>query len=111
MALSKTTTDHDEIKKWTEVRGAVPAEVSSTHSGKKPGVLRFEFPKAKNHNDGALGEISWDDFFQKSMRPISSWLSGPDGCRGAEQLQQARASGTRRAHQEPGKEQSEALTR
>ena len=65
MALSKTTTNHDEIKQWAEARGAVPAEVSSTHEGKEPGILRFEFPKAKNHNDGALSELSWDDFFKK----------------------------------------------
>ncbi len=65
MALSKTTTDHEEIKKWAEARGAVPAEVSSTHKGKEPGILRFEFPKAKNHNDGKLNEISWDEFFEK----------------------------------------------
>lgn len=23
------------------------------------------FPTAKNHNDGALKELSWDDFFEK----------------------------------------------
>ena len=23
------------------------------------------FPKAKNHNDGALKEIGWDEFFEK----------------------------------------------
>jgi hypothetical protein len=65
MALSKTTTDHDEIKRWAEARGAVPAEVSSTHQGNEPGILRFEFPKAKNHNDSALRQISWDEFFKK----------------------------------------------
>ncbi|MCU1223459.1 MAG: hypothetical protein JWQ42_1552 [Edaphobacter sp.] len=65
MALSKTTTDHDEIRKWAETRKAVPAEVSSTRKGKEPGILRFEFPKAPNRNDENLQELSWDDFFKK----------------------------------------------
>ncbi|HEX3966851.1 MAG TPA: hypothetical protein VHW70_02685 [Edaphobacter sp.] len=65
MALSKTTQDHDEIRRWAEARGAVPAEVASTHKGDEPGILRFEFPKARNRNDDKLQEISWDDFFEK----------------------------------------------
>jgi len=65
MALSKTTTDHDEIRKWAESRGAKPAEVSSTAKGSATGILRFEFPNAPHHNDGKLQEISWDEFFKK----------------------------------------------
>ena len=65
MALSKTTRDHDEIRKWAEARGAVPAEVKGTERGGEPGIIRFEFPKAPNHNDSKLEEISWEDFFQK----------------------------------------------
>jgi hypothetical protein len=65
MALSKTTRDHDEIRNWAEARGAVPAEVRGTEKGGEPGILRFEFPKAPNHNDSKLEEISWDDFFDK----------------------------------------------
>jgi hypothetical protein len=65
MALSKTTQDHEEIRRWAEARGAVPAEVASTHKKNEPGILRFEFPKAPNRNDDKLKEISWDDFFEK----------------------------------------------
>lgn len=65
MALSKTTRDHDEIRKWAEARGAVPAEVKGTENKGEPGILRFEFPKAPNHNDSKLEEISWEDFFEK----------------------------------------------
>ena len=65
MSLSKTTQDHKEIQKWAEKHGAIPAEVESTEKKGEPGILRFMFPKAKNHNDGALKEISWDDFFEK----------------------------------------------
>lgn len=65
MALSKTTQDHEEIKQWAEARGAKPCEVASTHSGNQTGILRFEFPDAPHHNDAALQEISWDEFFEK----------------------------------------------
>ena len=65
MSLSKTTRDHDEIQQWAEKHGAIPAEVESTEKESQPGILRFMFPKAKNHNDGALKEIEWDDFFEK----------------------------------------------
>jgi hypothetical protein len=65
MALSKTTRDHDEIRRWAEARGAVPSEVVGTHRGKEPGILRFQFPDAVNRNDDKLKEISWDEFFEK----------------------------------------------
>ena len=65
MSLSKSTHDHDEIRQWAEARGAVPAEVASTERKNEPGILRFSFPHAKNHNDGNLKEISWEDFFEK----------------------------------------------
>lgn len=65
MALSKTTRDHNEIRRWAEKRGAIPAEVTGTERNGETGILRFEFPKAPNHNDSKLNEISWDDFFEK----------------------------------------------
>ena len=65
MALSKTTQDHDEIRKWAEARDGKPAEVASTGKNGATGILRIEFPSAKNHNDSALQEISWDEFFGK----------------------------------------------
>jgi hypothetical protein len=65
MALSKTTQDHDTIRKWAEARSAMPAEVASTHRGKRTGILRFAFPKARSHKDENLKEISWDEFFEK----------------------------------------------
>jgi len=65
MALSKTTRDHDEIRKWAESHGAVPSEVASTETDGEPGILRFQFPKAKQKNDDRLQEIPWEDFFRK----------------------------------------------
>jgi hypothetical protein len=65
MALSRTTQDHDEIRRWAEARGAQPCEVASTHRKNEPGILRFCFPNAPNKNDSSLREISWDEFFEK----------------------------------------------
>ena len=65
MTLSRTTRDHDEIRRWAEARGAVPAEVKGTERGGEAGIIRFEFPNAPNHNDSKLEKISWEDFFEK----------------------------------------------
>ena len=65
MALSKATQNHEEIKNWAEKRGAVPAEVASTHRKDDPGILRFSFPRARGKDKDNLTEVSWDDFFEK----------------------------------------------
>lgn len=65
MALSKTTTDHEEIRRWAESRSAKPSEVASTHSKNEPGILRFQFPRSRNRNDANLREMGWDEFFEK----------------------------------------------
>ena len=65
MALSKTTQDHEEIQQWAERRGAKPGEVASTEGKGAQGILRLMIPKPPHHNDGALKEISWDEFFEK----------------------------------------------
>jgi hypothetical protein len=63
--LSKTTQDHDEIRRWAEARNAIPCEVASTEQDGEAGILRFCFPKAKNRNDDSLKEIEWEEFFSK----------------------------------------------
>src|ERR1700760_3999192 len=65
MALSKTTRDHDEIRRWAEERGAQPAAVASTETDNQTGIIRLEFPGAPHANDSALEEISWDEWFEK----------------------------------------------
>lgn len=65
MAQAKVTTDHDEIRKWAEARGARPAAVRSTQSKDDVGIIRLEFPGAPNAKDDALEEISWEEFFEK----------------------------------------------
>ena len=65
MAQAKVTTDHDEIREWAEARGGRPAAVRRTHSKDNVGIIRIEFPDAPNAKDDALGEISWEEFFEK----------------------------------------------
>ncbi len=60
-ATSKTTTDHDVIRRWAEERGGVPASVESTtgDSG-EAGILRIEF----RDDQSKLDEVEWDQFFR-----------------------------------------------
>ena len=59
---SRTTTDHDTIRKWAEERNGHPATVESTAEGDEPGILRIEFEQGDSDN---LTEIDWDAFFEK----------------------------------------------
>ncbi len=60
---TKVTTDHDEIRRWAEERGAKPSAVIRTEKGDDPGIIRLDFPGYSG--EGALEEISWDDWFEK----------------------------------------------
>jgi hypothetical protein len=58
---SKTTTDHQTIRRWAEKRGATPATVEGTERGGEVGILRLDFtPK-----DANLEPVDWDAFFDK----------------------------------------------
>ncbi len=57
-----TTTDHDEIRRWGESRGGVPAAVKETGSNGDPGIIRIEFPG--RGDDERLDEVSWDEWFE-----------------------------------------------
>lgn len=60
---SKTTQDHEEIKRWAEERGGKPAVVRDTEGqGQGVGVLRINFPGYSG--DDSLEEISWDEWFK-----------------------------------------------
>lgn len=61
--MSKTTQDHNRIRKWAEARGAHPAAVKGTGKRGDPGILRLDFPGYRGKL--TLREISWDDFFKK----------------------------------------------
>lgn len=58
---AKTTTDHQEIRRWAEARDGRPATVKGTEArGEHAGVLRIAFT-----DDEDLEEISWEEFFDK----------------------------------------------
>lgn len=63
MASAKTTTDHNEIRKWAEDRGAKPSTVSRTGRENDPGILRLNFPGYGGED--SLKEVSWDEWFRK----------------------------------------------
>ena len=59
---SRTTTDHDAIRKWAEKRGGHPTSVTGTEHGKEAaGVLRLDF----GVKDEKLHAVDWQAFFDK----------------------------------------------
>ena len=60
---SSKTTDHDEIRKWVEARGGLPARVKTTGGKGDPGLLRINFPGYGTRD--TLEDISWEEFFEK----------------------------------------------
>jgi hypothetical protein len=65
MSTTKTTTDHDVIREWTESRGGFPAHVIGTGDPEDgdAGLLRIDFPGYSG--EGRLERIDWDVFFEK----------------------------------------------
>lgn len=64
MSEAKTTTNHDEIRKWVEKRGGHPARVKGTENKDgEGGLLRIDYPGFSGEN--SLEEISWDEFFEE----------------------------------------------
>ncbi|HEX8913656.1 MAG TPA: hypothetical protein VF796_14955 [Humisphaera sp.] len=61
--LSRTTTDHDEIRQWAESRGAKPSCVRGTGGKGDAGLLRLDFPGFSGA--GKLQAIEWEEFFEK----------------------------------------------
>jgi hypothetical protein len=59
---TKTTTDHDEIRRWVEEHGGKPVSVRDTGNG-DAGVLRIDFPGGAGQDE--LEPISWDEWFEK----------------------------------------------
>jgi anaerobic selenocysteine-containing dehydrogenase len=57
------TSDHEEIRRWAEERGARPACVRGTEGKRGDScLLRLDFPGYSG--DDSLEEISWDEFFK-----------------------------------------------
>ena len=57
MSEAKTTTDHDEIRRWAEARDGTPARVRGSEPG---GILRIDFGAPEE----TLEAISWETFFE-----------------------------------------------
>jgi hypothetical protein len=62
-ASSRPLTDHNEIRRWAEDRGAHPACVRGTGDNNDIGMIRLDFPGYSG--EGKLEEISWDEWFDK----------------------------------------------
>ena len=71
MSESKTTTDHDEIRRWAEERHGHPASVKGTGKS-EPGILRIDFPGYSGEEK--LEEIGWDEFFDKFEKENLAFL-------------------------------------
>ncbi len=61
--VANTTTNHEEIRRWAEDRGAHPACVKGTGSQGDVGMLRLDFPGYTGQR--SLQAISWDEWFEK----------------------------------------------
>jgi hypothetical protein len=58
---TRTTTDHDEIRRWVEEHGGRPAVVRGTEDGDSA-VLRIDFPGGSG--DAELKPVSWEEWFE-----------------------------------------------
>jgi hypothetical protein len=62
-AQARVLTDHDEIRRWAEERGAKPACVRGTGGKGDIGMLRLDFPGYSGAE--SLEHISWEDWSRK----------------------------------------------
>jgi hypothetical protein len=69
---TRTTTDHDEIRRWVEEHGGKPARVRGTGDDGDQGVLRIDFPGGAGEDE--LEHISWDEWFEKFDRENLAFL-------------------------------------
>jgi hypothetical protein len=60
-STSRTTTDHEEIRRWVEEHGGTPAIVRGTEDA-DGGVLRIDFPGGAGEE--SLEHVSWDEWFR-----------------------------------------------
>ena len=80
MSSAKTTTDHEEIRKWVEKRGGHPAVVAATESkGGRAGLLRIDYDEPGGNDDDRLHRISWDEFFKIFDENDIAFLHDPAG--------------------------------
>lgn len=59
-STSRSTTNHDEIRRWVSDRGGHPAIVKGTET-RGSALLRIDYPGYSGED--TLEEIGWDEFF------------------------------------------------
>ena len=59
---ARATTDHEEIRRWAEERGAKPACVRGTGGRGDTGMIRLDFPGYSGEE--SLQEIPWKEWFK-----------------------------------------------
>ncbi len=64
LAISGPTTNHDEIRRWAERHGAVPAEMMPSRVDGEPSTIRILLESTVNHRTDAL-LLPWDEFFMR----------------------------------------------
>jgi hypothetical protein len=79
-ASSTPLTDHNEIRRWAEERGAHPACVRGTGDNNDVGIIRLDFPGYSG--EGKLEEISWDEWFGKFDESGLALLAQDETARG-----------------------------
>jgi hypothetical protein len=80
MSSAKTTTNHDEIRRWVEKRGGHPAIVASTASDSRAGgLLRIDYDEPGGNDDDRLRRIDWNEFFDIFDKNDVAFLYDPDG--------------------------------
>lgn len=81
MSSARTTTSHDEIRKWVEKRGGHPAVVAETQDsrGRGGGLLRIDYDEPGGNDDTRLKRIGWDEFFRIFDENDLAFLHDPDG--------------------------------
>jgi hypothetical protein len=68
---TRTTTDHEEIRRWVEEHGGKPAIIKGTESNGEPGLLTIDFPGGAG--DDRFEHISWDEWFKEFTK--TTWPS------------------------------------
>ena len=64
MPSTKPITDHEDIRRWAESQGAIPAEVLPHVLDSEPALLRFML-KGQAASKIDVRPISWEEFFAK----------------------------------------------
>ncbi|MGH9882115.1 MAG: hypothetical protein ACRD6N_11825 [Pyrinomonadaceae bacterium] len=82
MSEAKTTTDHEQIKRWVEERGGRPARVKGTAIEGSSGVLLIDYPG--HSGTQTLETISWDEFFRGFEENKLAFLHQDETKRGSE---------------------------